>query len=365
MKITITKKDILRAATIAANAAAKKSSIPALTSVKIEAGDGLRISGTDLYTGASVLSVCSVADKGCVTAPAKQFVDAVRGLADGNVTLHADSAGRLELSSGRGRQRLAYGSADDYPAIPAPTGDAVSVPADAFVRAIAGAAHFAGTDENVGHIYGVHIEIGNGRVRAVTTDGKAFAVCDVPVDVDGSVSMLVPFRSLSDLRRTLADAESSSVGVTVDSVAGMMFVETSAVTFSAKLTGTTFLAGYERALDVKSTRRVLVARDAFTDATKRVTCAVADMAQAIELTAADGSLSIATKSASGDAHDSVDADFAGVSGNVCVRASYLAAALGAITADSIAIEFSSPLDPVVLAPADDRSHVQVIAAMRP
>lgn len=358
MKFTIAKKEFVRAATIAANAAAKKSPIASLTSVKIDVGSGMRVSGTDLYTGASVSAdAISVHAAGSITVPAKQLVDALRGLADGDVTAEA-SEGRFELRSGRGRQRMPYSDASEYPLLPEPSdGSAVYVPAEAFASALSGVAHSMSLDESTPHVNGIHVDIGRDRIRAAATDGKTLARCDVRSAAEGSVTVMVPQRSVSELRRTLDAAGTASVGVSV--FGATLFVETPSVTFSAKLSGTDFIAGYERLIPEKSAHRIVVEREMFADAVKRVT-ATLDPALPIKIVVCDGSVSLSSSHSSGDAHDAVDVDYAGPEVSTMARASYMVSALAATKADTIAIAMGRPIDPIVITPVDSSDHVLIV-----
>lgn len=358
MKFTIAKKEFVRAATIAANAAAKKSPIASLTSVKIDVGAGLRISGTDLYTGASVSAdATSVHATGSITVPAKQLVDALRGLADGDVTAEA-SEGRFELRSGRGRQRMPYLDASEYPLLPEPSdGSAVYVPAEAFALALAGVAHSMSLDETTPHVNGIHVDIGRDRIRAVATDGKTLARCDIQSAAEFAVMAMVPQRSVSELRRTLDAAGTASVGVSISGAT--LFVETPSVTFSAKLSGTDFIAGYERVIPEKSAHRIVVEREIFADAVKRVT-ATLDLTLPIKIVVSDGSVSLSSSHSSGDAHDAVDVDYAGPEVSIMARASYVIASLAASKADTIAIEMGRSTDPIVITPVDSRDHVLIV-----
>ncbi len=66
----------------------------------------------------------------------------------------------------------------------------------------------------------------------------------------------------------------------------------------------------------------------------------------------------------GSGEEDVDCDYSGDPVSVGLSGGYLSAALAAITADDIAIEFEGPLDAVLIVPLANRDTIQMIMPAR-
>jgi DNA polymerase-3 subunit beta len=358
VKFTIQKKELLRVTTIAAGSVAKKSATPALGNVKIDARASVSFSGTDLVTGAHVVADAKVDKPGATLVPATQFLAAVRGLADGEVTVTIDG-GRVEMRSGKSKQRVVNSDADDYPTLPkCDDSRLVDVPAATLAGCIATVAHAMSTDESRAHLAGIFLTHKGGKIRAVATNGHTLAQSDAACPV--GVEVLIPSQSVSEIRKALAGAETASIA-THD---GMLFVRVAGTTISAKLTGDTFPAAYEQLIPTKPDHRPIVAREAMLDAVKRV-MSTADGDSVFELRLSDGQIALAFHSKDGgEAADVVECDYAGSGIALGIRGAYAILAIAALDSDDIAIEMGNELAPVMFVAAHSRDTIQLVMPSR-
>ena len=88
MEFTVNKADLVRELGLSQGVVEKKTTIPILSNVLLEAGDeGLTLTATDLELGIRSTCPAKVTRKGAGTIPAKRLLDYVRLLPDAEVTI--------------------------------------------------------------------------------------------------------------------------------------------------------------------------------------------------------------------------------------------------------------------------------------
>jgi DNA polymerase-3 subunit beta len=356
MKFLISKKDLVRAFSVAEGAVSKKPPIPVLGNVKIEANGVITFDGSDTMVSARSTATAKIDKQGSALVPAAQFLAAARAMPDGDVDVRIDGP-RVVLAGGKARQRVSFSDAADFPELAACPGDLVDVPAALLAEAIGCVAHAASADESRANLAGVKVIIGGGRIRAVASNGHTLAIRDIECDAEGFDAFL-PMQSLREIRKALTNA-SGSVGIGTDG--RTVFVSTPDATLAVKLAGENF-PPFESLVPKSADHRAVVAREAILSAFKRVMVASDDAASAVELVVSDGAIAMRMESTKGEASasDEVSCDYAGKGITIGVRGVYAVAALSVLTSDDVAIEMGSVLHPVRFVPAMTRDHLQLV-----
>src|SRR5690606_29867939 len=152
MQVVVSKKDLVRVLARCQGVADKKSTMPVLGNVLLEAGeDGLRAAATDLYLAVSGTIEAQVERPGSVAVPARDLFDRVRMMPDGQVALSVgDNAATVVRAVGSARRYTLHGlPGDDFPSLPAvdPESEQLELEAATLAKLIA-CTHFSiSTDE--------------------------------------------------------------------------------------------------------------------------------------------------------------------------------------------------------------------------
>ncbi|MFC1673196.1 DNA polymerase III subunit beta, partial [Pseudomonadota bacterium] len=132
MKLIIERAALLKSLGHVQNVVERRNTIPILSNVKLNAGDGrLSLNATDLDLDIVDATTAEVVEPGETTAPAHTLYEIVRKLPDGaDVELDATSGdGQMVLRSGRSRFTLSCLPAGEFPVMAGgdlPTGFALS-----------------------------------------------------------------------------------------------------------------------------------------------------------------------------------------------------------------------------------------------
>jgi len=215
MKITVSKKAISDALQHCCAAATRKSTMPILKCVRLVPTTlGFELSaaneGMQMAVSCNVSAAVSAPESLCVSA--HDLFDRVKALPDGDIKL-ITKAGKLSVESGSRKLSLSYISADDYPKIPAFSGDLVKVPALLLSEAFRSTLFAVCEDTSRSEISGLHLRVGGGRLVAVGTDNHRIAMFSA--DCEGELDCLIPKASAVMLRAAL-DSATGDVGLSRD-----------------------------------------------------------------------------------------------------------------------------------------------------
>jgi DNA polymerase III subunit beta len=215
VNIEIVKEDLLRALGTVSGVVERRQTLPILANVLIESAEGrLRLRATDLELAISTDLPGTASDVGAVTLPARKLMDFCRSLSDGATVKVRMEAERCVVSSGRTRFTLGSLPAGDFPSV-LPEADlrSTNLPAGQ-LKTLLDKTHFAMAQQDVRYyLNGVLLEFSGTEITAVATDGHRLARYVVVADgsgIDETRQIIIPAKSVGELRRLLAD-ESGSV----------------------------------------------------------------------------------------------------------------------------------------------------------
>src|SRR3569832_1308739 len=120
MEFTVSKSDLVRELSLSQGVVEKKTTIPILSNVLLEAsGDRVSLTATDLELGIRCSCPARVKKEGSGTVPAKKLLDYVRLLPEGDINMKFLENHWANITAGRSRTRLAGMSRESFPELPA------------------------------------------------------------------------------------------------------------------------------------------------------------------------------------------------------------------------------------------------------
>src|SRR5215475_9083801 len=121
MESTLEKEDLLRCLYLVQGVVEKRSTLPILSHVLIESGEGMiSLGATDLEIGIRQQCKATVKKSGSITTDARKLYEIVRELPPDQVSFRSTGSGWVEVSSGRSRFRMASLDPKEFPAIVPP-----------------------------------------------------------------------------------------------------------------------------------------------------------------------------------------------------------------------------------------------------
>src|SRR5579864_8457435 len=119
MEFTVSRADLVRELNLSQGVVEKKTTIPILSNVLIEADqDRIYLTATDLELGVRCSCPARVKKAGAGTIPARRLLDYVRLLPDSDVQVKIQENHWASLVCGRSRTRIAGMSRESFPELP-------------------------------------------------------------------------------------------------------------------------------------------------------------------------------------------------------------------------------------------------------
>ena len=377
MDFTVAKRDLLKLVRRAQAVADKKSTMPVLANVLLDAHDGtVTVSGTDLFLAVQGKVAAEVRRQGSVAVPAKDLFDRISMMPEGPLHLVSENGTStvLRAASSARRYTLHGVPGKEFPRLPEPLPDApsIAISADVLSVLIARTQFSISPDDTRPNLNSALFEQQKERVRMVTTDGHRLSKMEIPTAGDSpEASLLLPLKAVQELKRLADEARAEApkdAAVIIELVPSgpNAFFRVGQATFSVKLVDAQFPA-YQQVIPSRSTQRARIPRAAFADALKAVSLAATSRTGGVRVTLAPGLLRITSESPeSGDGLDEVPMEYDGPDVTIGFNAKYFQDVLSAMDdEEEVLLEFSGELDPAVLRPGSTGDHAGYLAVVMP
>ncbi len=247
MKLSIERATLLKALAQAQSVVERRNTIPILANVLIEAeGAQVSLRATDLDIEVVDRAPAMVERAGATTVSAVMLHEIVRKLPDGAlVSLSEDSAaGRLTITAGRSTFSLATLPKEDFPVMATSEYSSNFAAKAPVLRRLFDKSKFAiSTEETRYYLNGVYMHVSQGDggkvLRCVATDGHRLARidADLPDGADGMPGVIVPRKTVGELRKLLED-DDAMIAVSVSET--KVRFATPAITLTSKVIDGTF-----------------------------------------------------------------------------------------------------------------------------
>ena len=374
MELKIAAQDLARALARSQGIVEKKSTMPILSHVLLEAKGTaeLHVSATDLDLAVSSEHGCQVAKAGAVAVSARHLYEIVRSLPEQDVSLKRAANNYLEVRSGPAEFRIVGLPAEDFPALPRfERVPFVTLDPAELLEMIERTAFAVSTDETRYNLNGVFFEPVPGTVRMVATDGHRLSLCEKNLAGDFGLKrgIILPRKGLQELRKLVGEAVESGEE---KPEAKLGFVESSAifrrpgVVLVMRLIEGMF-PDYRQVIPKAGEKVVSVGRQRLLDALRRVSLLSSDKAHAVKLELGPGVLRVLSQNPDlGDAREEVPVTYAGEPLKIGFNARYLMDILQVVRSDDVSLEMADDLSPGVVrcATEKDAGFTAVVMPMR-
>jgi DNA polymerase-3 subunit beta len=371
MKASIERSALLRAMSRAQSVVERRTTIPILSNVLIEAeGSALSFRATDLDIEVIDRAAAMVTRAGATTVSALVLHEIVRKLPDGStVDLSDDGAsGRLEVRAGRAHFSLQTLPREDFPVMASAEYDCnFAVPAPVLRRLFDKAKFAISTEETRYYLNGVYFHAadagGTKVLRAVATDGHRLARIDaaLPEGASGLPGVIVPRKTVGELRKLLED-DDLSIAVSVSET--KVRFATPEVTLTSKVIDGSF-PDYARVIPQNNTRQMTVDAAEFAEAVDRVSTVSSERSRAVKMTIEDDRLRLSVNAPdSGAADEELAVAYGAERLEIGFNAKYLLEIAGQVDRENALFLFNTANDPVLMRENNDDSAVYVVMPMR-
>lgn len=234
MRFFVQRHDLLEALNVIGGVIPAKPALPVLSYLLIEAeGQSITISATDLVQSIRTTIKAKVDGSGTIALPARRFAQLVREITAAELLLES-SFEKVQIKAGSACFALNTVPTADFPQFPSIEGSfSLTTKSqelhDLFYRVASSAAK----DDSRMILNGVFLQVVDGSLIAVATDGKRLAknTLAVPNRMDGQLSAVIPIKSIEEMVRLMGQDGQCTIFIAQDRVA----IVTHFTTFVTKL----------------------------------------------------------------------------------------------------------------------------------
>ncbi|MBM3574133.1 MAG: DNA polymerase III subunit beta [Methylocystis sp.] len=371
MKVTIERAALLRALGHVHRVVERRTTIPILANVLIEARNGaLTLKATDLDLEISEKAPAEVDQAGAITLPAHTLYDIVRKLPEGaQVSLDmTGETGQMTLRSGRSRFNLQSLPESDFPDVTSGefSHKFILTPAD-LKRLIAKTQFAISSEETRYYLNGIYIHAveldGRWMLRAVATDGHRLARLELPAPEGclGMPGVILPRKAVTEIQRLIEDAQGE---VIIELSTNKMRFSLGDALLTTKLIDGTF-PDYARVIPTGNDKILTVDRQIFEKAVDRVSTISSERGRAVKLALTEGKLVLSvTNPDQGSAVEELEADYNGAPLDIGFNARYLLDITQQLDSDTALFRLADPGSPTLIQDRDGAAALYVLMPMR-
>lgn len=368
MEFSLNKSDFLKELKLSQGAVEKKSTIPILSNVLVEAvEDAIVLTATDLEQTIRCSCPAKVKKQGSSTLPATLLLHYVQLLPEvTEIHFKLDDNFWMRLACGRAKARIAGMSRDSFPNAPEELGVVIAaIPLGQLVSMIGQVDYAISREESRFTLDGALLVLKEGAITMVSTDGHRLAFVERKAEISGAYRLLLPRKALTQLSK-LSGSEDGATLVQISRDNNSLFFRIGErLLISRELTGN--FPDYARVLPKELPHSVTVQREALKAALDRVAQFSDERSHAIRLAFHPGELKLqASDIETGESEESVEIEYAGPVTNIGLNVAYALDFLRATSESSLRIQFTNEKGAVEFQPVGDQTgeYRYVVMPMR-
>ena len=335
--------------------------MPVLSGIRAQlAGNALQLTGSDTDLTIEVAITVNGEGDGVVVLPGKLASEIVRALPAGAVVVDIDEE-EATITSGRAEFTIRILPAEEYPRLPEPTGDPLTISASNLSTALKQVVTAASSDDARPILTGVLLAAEEGGLRLVATDSYRLAVRDLPgaAVLSEGQQVLVPSRALSELARVLAGADNVELRLGERDAS----FQVGTIRLTTRLIEGEF-PNYRGLIPASYPNRLTVGREALLEAVRRVKLMAREATPVRMVMRTDGLELVAITQDVGQAHEELDAKYEGTELTVAFNPEYLLDGVEVTPGDEVVVSTLDALKPAVIRSTDGGEFLYLLMPVR-
>lgn len=368
MNIVVPKDQLLEGLQRVFNIVPQKPTLPILSNYLISCVPGaITVSGTDMDLSVSTTVPCNVDEEGAFTVNAKRFVNIIRELPDGDVTIDVDGE-RITIYYAGGQSRIMGMPSNDFPDVQHKIdGVSVNISGEMFQAMVEKTRFAAATDRTRLALTGVYWKVAPGMMEMVATDGHRLAFFERSLDIGITepVEMIVPPKALEHAVRIFSGG--LEIQAVVFGEKAVLFDFGTASIFSKVIEGP--YPNFTQVIPENNSKLIVLPTQEFEAGVRRVSVLSNAITHQIRMNISAGSVELTTTNADigGEAHQNLEIEYDGEPLVVGYNSNFFLEILRKIDTDQVLLELESPTTACIAKPVgmgDEERLLYLIMPLR-
>ena len=361
MEFTVTKTDLARELGLSQGVVEKRTTIPILSNVLIEAQqDRINLTATDLELGIRCSCPAKVKKEGAGTIPARKLLDYVRLLPDADLSMKFQENHWANITCGRSRTKIAGMSRESFPELPQMPESIAEIPVAELASMIVRTSFAISMEESRFTLNGALFLLTGNGMTMVATDGHRLAYVESGAEGNGnapkggkSFRALIPKKAMGEIIKLADESGTDAKVIFAGDDNHLFFKFGERLLITRKLTGN--FPDYERVLPKENTNIVKLRKEEIRSAIERVSQFADERSRAIRVQFGPGEIKVFSSSVeTGESEESVPTEYAGPELEIGFNAQYLLDFLRAIPQDEVAFALKDQKSAGEMRPAGEK-----------
>jgi DNA polymerase-3 subunit beta len=366
MRFVISREALIKPLQLVAGVVERRQTLPVLSNILLVAEEHqLSMTGTDLeveLVGRVTLNEPAVA--GSVTVPARKLMDICKSLSDDSMIELELSGQKMIIKSGRSRFSLSTLPAAEFPNVEDSPETFDLTLSQGQLRYLIEQTGFSMAQQDVRYyLNGMLLEISDGSLRTVATDGHRLATSVTPVETQqGSQhQIIVPRKGILELARLLQHGDEP-----LKLVIGANHIRAHVgdFIFTSKLVDGKF-PDYQRVIPRNGNKTVLGDRQELRKVFSRIAILSNEKYRGVRLSLTNGYLQVmANNPEQEEAEETIAIDYEGESLEIGFNVNYLLDALSILNSEIVRFTLSDSNSSALIEGYDETGNLYVVMPMR-
>jgi DNA polymerase III subunit beta len=343
----------------------RRQTMPVLANILLSAGEdsGLSVTATDLEVELVASVDVQVEKGGEITVPGRKLLDICRALPDGAAISFALAGDKVTVRSGRSRFTLSTLPASEFPTVDDIRSQQKITLPQSQLRRLIEKTQFSMANQDVRYyLNGMLLEVAGAIVRSVATDGHRLAMCELTVaDLDSMPQQVIlPRKGVLELQRLIGEGGDC----TLEIGANHLRVALERIRLTSKLIDGRF-PDYDRVIPKESEAPMLADRLQLADGLNRIRILANEKYKGVRVELKPGSVVVqAHNPEQEEAEEEIEVQYDGAQMEIGFNVEYLIAALRALEADIVRLEFRDSASSCLIQDPERRDCKYVVMPMR-
>jgi DNA polymerase III subunit beta len=370
MELTVQKQALLDALQLALGIVEKRSSMPILSNVLMEAeGNFIKMVATDLQVSVRLQCPAEILQSGSISILARKLFEIIRELPEDKIYMKLNENNRLLISCKETRFNIVGLPAEDYP--PLPDVESVqmikldgSILRDMIHKTIISVS----MDEGRFNLSGIYFEYVQEEekkaLRMVSTDGHRLTIMEKEIEplAEGLLSkgVLLPRKAVSELVKILENPGEAKIG----------FKETFGVVkkdetmMIMRLLESNF-PDYHLVLPKKKSKTLMIPKDHLMETMRRMAVLSTDKYKGFKLILNEDNLEIQSVNPEiGDAKENLTLNYSGGPVEIGFNARFFIDVLQVMESETVILDLNDSVSPAILSGEEDPGFTALIMPMK-
>jgi len=372
MEFRIDKEVFLRSLQKIQGIVEKRTSVPILSNVLIEASEScLYVTATDLEVGMKSIYPAVVVSTGKITVGAKKLYEIVKELPNQEISFSTRDNDWVEIKCGKVKFNIVGLSSEEYPYFPAIKEENLFEIESMLLRGMIEKTSYAiCNDETKYNLNGLFTKVevtenGEHVLKMVATDGHRLSIANGPFKGTAGPELLkgviLPKKGIYEMKKIIEEDTGTLMFGFMDNSAVIKRGDSYMV---MRLVDGDF-PDYNRVIPMANDRVITVNKENFTHSVRRMAILSSEKFKGIMLEISDSQIKISSSNPElGDAMEEIDVTYSGEPMAVRFNARYLLDVLAVAETECMEMKFRDDLSPSIIVPEKSNSFLAVIMPMR-